>query len=187
MTYQLTQARTLCTKAELALFEASRGEQLKAITPVRLQGKVKRARDLRNKYRDLYKRQRLAARTRTGSKKGERPDSNARTGQKAELFAEVLERFEQRAAQQKTAQKKVAASKSAKTTLARVKAKKRATPATTAKAKKKAKAPRGSSFVSDAAHSADRRKFGRDTRSKTRVAHSRAAASRVQARRDSRR
>lgn len=183
MTYQRTQARALCTKVEYQLFEASLGDQLKALAPARLQGKIRRARDLRNKYRDLLKRQRLANRTRTGSKKGNWLDSNARTAQKAELFGEVLERFEQRAAQQARALKRPAVK-----TKARAKAKAGTGPSAPAKprAKKSGKPAVATAFVSEAARNADRRKLSRDKRSKTLHAHARAAGRRVEARRDSR-
>lgn len=188
MAYQRTSARTLCTKVEYQLFEASLGKQIEALTPARLQGKIRRARDLRNKYRDLYKRQRLADRARTGSKKGAKPGSNARTEQKAQLYAEVLERFEQRAKQLASARQLQTARVSAKTTLARVKAGKRAKAPARPRAKKKARKTAGTTtFVSEAAHSADRRKLSRDTRSKTLHAHARSAGRRVQARRDNRR
>jgi hypothetical protein len=95
----LIQARKLLTTAELDLFAASRGDALKGLAAVQLRGKVKRSRTLRDKYQDLLRRQKVATRGRTGSKAGASGVANERTAQKAEVFAEVLARFEQRLAQ----------------------------------------------------------------------------------------
>lgn len=99
MATTLIQARKLLTAAELELFALSRGDDLKALTAVQLRGKVRRSRTLRDKYQDLHRRQRVASRGRTGSKSGTGGVANERTAQKAQVFAEVLGRFEQRLAQ----------------------------------------------------------------------------------------
>ncbi|WP_116809421.1 hypothetical protein [Steroidobacter cummioxidans] len=179
MTYTRNQARALCTAAEYQLFEASLDR--KQHTLARLQSKIARTRQLRDKYRDLYKRQRIANRTRTGNRKGNRLDSNARTEQKAHLFDEVLKRFEQLAKQARALEHappkaKAAAKKKAKTRVA----------AKEPRLTKTHKAGISEGFVSEAALSADRRKHSRNTRSKTLTAHARAAGKRKQARRDSR-
>lgn len=128
MAYTLTQARALLTAAELELFDQSRAEPIKGLTPAGLAGKVKRARTLRDKYRDLYRRQTVAVR---GEDVKGRTD-NERTQRKADIFQEMLERFEARTsllqergerdaarkpgvAKPAAAGKKVAASVSAKT------------------------------------------------------------------------
>jgi hypothetical protein len=98
------QARKLLTAAELEVFAASRDKMLKALTPLQLRGKVKRARALRAKYQDLLRRQKLATRDRAGTKLGRSGIANARTAQKAQLFAEVLERFTQRLKQSEAAE-----------------------------------------------------------------------------------
>lgn len=98
MAYTLTQARALLTAAELAIFDQSRAEPIKALTAARLQGKVTRARALRDKYRDLYRRQTVATRGTPASKRSAVGGDNERTGRKAEVFAEVLGRFEARLA-----------------------------------------------------------------------------------------
>jgi len=95
----LIQARKLLTAAELEVFVAGRGDTLKAMTLVQLRAKSKRARALRDKYQDLLRRQRLATRERVGSKVGDGGVANARTAQKAHVFADVLERFTRRLAQ----------------------------------------------------------------------------------------
>ncbi len=113
MAYTLTQARNLLTAAELTLFQAGRATEVKALTPAQLRAKVQRTRKLRDKYRDLFKRQRLAARERTGSKGGRSGVANARSKEKAVLFGELLERFQKRLAQVEAAGKKAAAKKPA--------------------------------------------------------------------------
>ena len=94
MAYTLTQARPLLTAAELTLFEQSRAEPIKRLTPATLAGAVKRTRTLRDKYRDLYRRQTVGVRSsKPGTVTGE---DNARTQRKADILQEVLERYEAR-------------------------------------------------------------------------------------------
>ena len=57
-----TQASKLLTAAEMALFDAARGDAIGALTTRALKAKVERTRRLRDKYRDLHQRQRLATR-----------------------------------------------------------------------------------------------------------------------------
>lgn len=99
MAHTRAQAGKLLTASELEVFDSSRGDALEPLSAARLRGKVKRARTLRDKYRDLLKRQKIATRERTGSKVGKSGVANVRTAQKADVFAEVLERFEKRLAQ----------------------------------------------------------------------------------------
>lgn len=106
MAYNRSHARVLCTKSEYELFTASLSDNIRQLTPARLRAKIDRTRRLRDKYRDLYKRQRLATRSRTGTKKGNMPDSNARTEEKAKLFAEALDRLTARADQLAAAEKR---------------------------------------------------------------------------------
>lgn len=88
-----TQAAKLLSAAEMDVFNASLGAAIKELSPARLAGKVKRARTLRDKFRDLLKRQKLASRARTASKAGTSGAANERTERKAEVFDEVLTRF----------------------------------------------------------------------------------------------
>ncbi|UOB06128.1 hypothetical protein [[Acidovorax] ebreus] len=100
MAYTITQARPLLTAAELELFDQSRTEPIKALTLSRLRGKVTRARTLRDKYRDLYRRQTVAMRSAPNSKSRSPVGSdNERTQRKADILQEVLGRFEARVAQ----------------------------------------------------------------------------------------
>jgi hypothetical protein len=98
MAYTRAQVRKLLNAGEIEIFESSRAEAVKELNALRLIVKVKRARTLRDKYRDLLKRQRLATRARTGSKAGNSGDANQRTREKAEVFTEILERLEKRLA-----------------------------------------------------------------------------------------
>jgi hypothetical protein len=95
MATSITQAKPLLTAAELELFDHSRAEPIKALSAKQLAGKEKRTRSLRDKYRDLYRRQSVAAQGKTKGV-GETGDANARTQRKAEIMQEVLDRFEAR-------------------------------------------------------------------------------------------
>jgi hypothetical protein len=95
MATSITQAKPLLTAAELELFDHSRAEPIKALSAKQLAGKEKRTRSLRDKYRDLYRRQSVAAQGKTKGV-GATGDANARTQRKAEIMQEVLGRFEAR-------------------------------------------------------------------------------------------
>ncbi len=106
MATSITQAKPLLTAAELELFEHSRAEPVKAFNEKQLAGKEKRTRDLRDKYRDLFQRQSVAAKGKATGKKaagsgqaaGAASEANARTQRKAEIMEEMLARFEARSA-----------------------------------------------------------------------------------------
>jgi len=93
LTTNKTQAAKLLTAAEMELFTASLPAAMKELSPARLAGKVKRARTLRDKFRDLLQRQAVATRGRTGSKAGSSGSANERTARKAEILDEVLGRL----------------------------------------------------------------------------------------------
>ena len=100
MATTITQARPLLTAAELELFDQSRAEPIKALTLARLRGKVTRTRTLRDKYRDLFRRQTVAVRSAPGTKSRSPVGAdNERTQRKADILQEVLTRFEARVAQ----------------------------------------------------------------------------------------
>jgi hypothetical protein len=92
-------ARKLLTAAEFKLFEASRRDAICKLDAKTLKLKVELTRKRRDKYRDLYKRQRLAIRDQTGTKRGKSGAANARTKEKAALFEELRARFQARLAQ----------------------------------------------------------------------------------------
>lgn len=193
MSYDRNTARALSTAAEYRLFAASMGHALAKHTPEQLKGKIDRARSLRDKYRDLHKRQRLAARRQTGAKEGARLESNARTRQKSELFAEVLDRFVKRAgglaAERRKKARGAAAGKAAVKTArtGRKTAGKSVRGQTVAKKKMDAKSAGGRGFMSASARTADRRARQSNTRGRAARGHFGAAGRRRQARRDSRR
>ncbi len=99
MPYTRTDAKKLLSTAEIGLFDASRRDALGALDARALKSKIERTRRLRDKYLDLYQRQRLATRERTGAKPGRSGVANLRTREKATLLADVLTRFEARLAQ----------------------------------------------------------------------------------------
>jgi hypothetical protein len=113
VTYNTAQASKLLNASEFRLFAASRSDALKTLTAARLRGKIKRARTLRDKFRDLFKRQTLATRARTRSKSGASGVANQRTRQKAEVFTEVLQRFGKRLAQVEAAEARAVSAKGA--------------------------------------------------------------------------
>lgn len=89
-------ARRLLTAAEFKLFEASRRDAICKLDARKLKLKVELTRKRRDKYRDLYKRQRLAIREQTGTKRGNSGAANSRTKEKAVLFEELRARFQAR-------------------------------------------------------------------------------------------
>ena len=116
MATSITQARPLMTAAELELFDHCRASPIKALTAKQLAGKEKRVRALRDKYRDLYRRQTVEQRGKSGkSNKGSASvaDANARTQRKADIMQEVLERFEARSTQLAASQERAAAAQMA--------------------------------------------------------------------------
>ncbi|MFA4914009.1 MAG: hypothetical protein EOO27_19310 [Comamonadaceae bacterium] len=96
MTYGRTEAKKLLTVAELELFDAGRSTAIRKLTKPELRSKLERSRKIRDKYRDLFRRQRLAIRAEVGSKAGAKGQANDRTRQKEEIFAESVVRFETR-------------------------------------------------------------------------------------------
>jgi hypothetical protein len=89
-------ARKLLTAAEFKLFEASRRDAICKLDARTLKLKAELTRKRRDKYRDLYKRQRLAIRDQTGTKRGNSGAANARTKEKAALFEDLRARFQTR-------------------------------------------------------------------------------------------
>jgi hypothetical protein len=191
MAFNRNQARPICTDAEYKLFTASLADEIGELTPAQLRGKIQRARKLRDKYRDLLKRQRLANRTRTGTKKGDRPQTNVRTADKAKLFDEALGRFEAKAAKLAAAGEREAKRKEAKAALAAQKAEKKKAAvhraATFGTGKTRSRKDRGETgYTSESARVAARGKLARDVRAGARKGQKMAAGGRSQARRDRR-
>lgn len=191
MAFNRNHARPLCTDSEYTLFTASLADQLGELTAAQLRSKIQRTRKLRDKYRDLEKRQRLANRARTGSKKGDRPQTNARTADKAKLFDEALGRLEARAVKLAAAAEREGRKKAAKAAMkAQVAAKKQAGQKRAEKlgqvnaggAGKKGQA----GYMDESARGAARGKLARDLRAGARKGQRSASLKRAQARRDGR-
>jgi len=108
-----THAAKLLSAAEMEVFNASRAPAIKELGAARLAVEVKRARTLRDKFRDLLQRQRVATRRRTGTKAGPGGSANERTAKKAEVFEEVLQRFSARLEQVQAAAAREAARRAA--------------------------------------------------------------------------
>jgi hypothetical protein len=104
MAFTRVKARAICNKTEFSLFENSLSTEIKSFNEKQLAQFIKRTRDVRNKNRDLYKRQTLTLKTKgkTGSA------ANIRTFEKAVLFEETLARYEKRAKDLKASPKKPA-------------------------------------------------------------------------------
>ena len=103
MPYNRSHVRAFLNAAEVSLFASSIGAELKALGPADLQRRLTRARTLRDKYRDLLRRQKLKTRERTGSKRGTTGNANERTAKKAAAFDQALKRFEAQAKAQRGA------------------------------------------------------------------------------------
>ncbi len=96
MAYNRAQALKICTATEMEIFLSSLSDAVGKLTPVQLRSRIARARTLRDKNTDLFRRQVAATRAATGTKRGASGVANSRTEQKAQLFAEALARLEAR-------------------------------------------------------------------------------------------
>jgi len=202
MAYNRNQARALTNDSEYELFAASLADAIGSLTPAQLRGKITRARNLRDKNSDLFRRQSLAVRETSGSKRGKTGAANQRTEQKAKLFDETLKRFEARLEKLSAAPAPAAAKKSvARPTAAsrKTSARKAATAAvasvaagavTTKPAAKKpataAKGTRGKGTTEPAGRGASGAAPKSTVRGKVKAAHTRASTARSQAKRDKR-
>ena len=183
MPYTRTSAKSLLNNPELELYDMGRRETIAHLDRRTLITKIMRTRNLRDKYRDLFRRQRLETRDRTGTKRGLSGVANVRTREKAELFGELLQRFEAQLAKVDAAAK-AAAEREAKQRAAAAKATRGARKGPSAKAAKP-KAP-GPGFVSPRAKSAALKRQLQKARVVPIHAHIRSQGKRNQAKRDSR-
>ena len=90
-------ASQLLNRKEMALYDDSRVNALRKLDAKALAARIQRARAARDRARDLVRTRKLASRERTGSKRGASGVANQRSKDKAELTADILERFETRA------------------------------------------------------------------------------------------
>ena len=88
-------AKQMCTKAELGVVLGSRPDAIEKLSADQLKKNVASARRLRDKWRDLATEQR---RDTQQAQKSRVTDKNARSGEKAALFAHVLKRYEEQLA-----------------------------------------------------------------------------------------
>jgi len=181
MAYNRRQARAICNDSEYELFTASLADSITELTPVQLRGKIKRARTLRDKSTDLFRRQSLAMQESTGSKRGRTGSANERTEQKARLFDEVLKRFEARL-DKITAKPASAAKRPAVTEPGARPEKPAKTKAPSPRKAHTTKGPTKAATKKGAAGPSEHVK----ARTKVQVAHKRASTARSQAKRDKR-
>lgn len=100
MTFTRAQAESLLNQAETGLYNDSRINSLRRLQLKEIDKRIERTRKARDRARDLLKKQKLASRAKSGSKRGAGGKDNERSQRKAELLADILKRFED---QRKTA------------------------------------------------------------------------------------
>lgn len=135
----VSQARAILTAAEKKFFDSSFGAALAKHTHTQVEAAAKQARILRNKWRDLYQSQ-----GRSAKRAGRATEAaNARTRDKHDILAGVVERFEKRLAELRAAVgaagqeiAKVAAVKPAAKAASKSKTSKRVAKPTAVKSKK---------------------------------------------------
>jgi len=88
---ELTNARELFTATEFGLLTASYGEDLTSASPAELKKKISLVRELRDKWRDKFTRQRRTVQRQKGARI---TTENDRSQQKSEFFAQALARYE---------------------------------------------------------------------------------------------
>src|SRR5215467_1520389 len=88
---QRIEARRLSSRREWGLISSSLSPALQEQSAARLKSKISRARELRDKYRDLYRRQKLASKSRMTGVPYER--LNVRTFRKKLMFGEAITRL----------------------------------------------------------------------------------------------
>jgi hypothetical protein len=91
MAISLAQAKSLCNASELALVRHSTRNEIGKLSAALLRQKIKRARDLRDKWTDQARGQRRATQA---AQRARAVDANARSAEKAKLFGQALSQFE---------------------------------------------------------------------------------------------
>jgi len=115
-------AKKWCTKGEMEVIGNSFGEGYKKLPEARLKQKVSLTRKMRDKFRDLAKRQRLEVRGKSSPRGVKAATDNIMTSKKAQLFDEALKRYETGLKAKSTPVKKKTAKKTAKKKVAKKKA-----------------------------------------------------------------
>lgn len=193
MAYNRSHAQRMLTASELELFEASLADAINTLDVPALREHIKRARRLRDKHQDLFRRQSLETRERTAAKSGKSGVANQRTEQKAKLFAEVLARFEKRLAQSEAAEARRLKREAVAQAKAEVAARRQAAAEAAAARRELAPGPKGPPRVKGKGRatpeSAREAQFGQQSKSpriKKIQAHVSASGKRAQAKRDKR-
>lgn len=91
MTMTVAQAKAICTSVELQLVRLSMPREVVKLDARQLAAKLIRCREVRDKWRDLAKRQTRTTKVKTPQALGK---ANQRSADKARLFAETLARYE---------------------------------------------------------------------------------------------
>jgi hypothetical protein len=94
MAISRSSAKRLTTKPEWELVEASISTNARELSTARLRQKLSRARKLRDKYRDLARRQSGEARGKRKPQRTRGAQGSDNTERKLQLFREVVDRFE---------------------------------------------------------------------------------------------
>lgn len=126
MAISMQKARTLCTKSELDLIKWSSPSMSKTLSSKQLRQKVDRARKLRDKFKDLSRKQAGEARGKRKPTGTRAAKGNDRTVEKRELFDEAIARFEQALTKAEASEKKAEQAKD-KAKAAKAKTKKKST------------------------------------------------------------
>lgn len=87
-------ATALLNQREMALYDDSRANAIRNLDQKALSTRISRAREARDRARDLVQRQKLSSRDRTGNKRGTSGLANQRSKDKVELTTDILRRFE---------------------------------------------------------------------------------------------
>ena len=96
MSTELQKTKALCTRDEFALYRESLGKRLEQLSSRDLKSRVRRARNLRDKYNGAHRRQRSGERGKLPQDRSLGLSDFSGTWRKADLFQQVLGRFERR-------------------------------------------------------------------------------------------
>lgn len=96
MIKEMQRLKALCTRDEFALYRESLGSRLEQLSSRDLRSRVRRARNLRDKYDGVYRRQRSGQRGKLPQDWSVGFSEFSGTREKADLFEQVLGRFERR-------------------------------------------------------------------------------------------
>ncbi len=89
---ELANAKSLCTTTELRLINSSHGPALEKLDQAGLKKKIVLARELRDKWKDVFTRQRRDVQQKEAARVN---DKNERSLEKSQLFGNALARFEE--------------------------------------------------------------------------------------------